>query len=480
MGSQLGFWDWNIETGAVDRNEGCARMLGYTYEEIRHTVKQWADFIHPDDRGRAWQSIEDVLEGRLPMHRLEYRMLHKDGSIRWILDQASVMQRDAHGKALRMCGTHTDITEARKIQDELAEHREHLEQLVEQRTGELARAKLAAESASVAKSSFLANMSHEIRTPLNGVIGMAHLLRCSGLNETQAGQLDKLEASASHLLEVLNAILDLSKIEAGKLSLEEQPLRAEAVIANSLAMLEDRARSKGLQLTSEIEPVPTNLLGDLTRLQQGVLNYETNAIKFTEHGRVTLRLKVLDNQPDSTLLRFEVADTGVGIAPEVLPRLFSSFEQADTSTTRTHGGTGLGLAITRRLAELMGGAAGAESVPGQGSTFWFTARLNKQAMPPAQTALGAAQDARQLLASRHAGWRVLLAEDNEINREVAVYLLQDVGLAVDSAEDGVQAVDKARANDYALLLKWLDAPSGTAGYGLTRQSGCARVYLGRR
>ena len=258
---------------------------------------------------------------------------------------------------------------------------------------------------------------------------------------------------------MLNAILDLSKIEAGKLSLEEQPLRAEAVVANSLAMLEDRARSKGLQLISEIGPVPTNLLGDLTRLQQGVLNYASNAIKFTEQGRVTLRLKVVDNQPDSALLRFEVADTGIGIAPEALTRLFSSFEQADNSTTRTHGGTGLGLAITRKLAELMGGEAGVESVPGQGSTFWFTARLNKLATPPAEAAAATGQNAGQLLAGRHAGKRILLAEDNEINREVAVCLLEDVGLAVDTAADGLQALDKVKTNDYALVLMDMQMPN---------------------
>ena len=214
-GSELGFWDWDIAAGKVDRNEQWALMLGYTHDEIKNTTQQWSDFIYPDDRERAWDSIYAVIDGRSNFHRLEYRMLHKNGSIRWVFDQASVMQRDANGKPLRMCGTHTDVTALKQNAIELEQHRHHLMELVEAQTQDLRIAKEVAETANVAKSAFLANMSHEIRTPLNAITGMAHILHRSGLTLQQSDKLDKIEAAGNHLLEIINAVLDLSKIEAG-------------------------------------------------------------------------------------------------------------------------------------------------------------------------------------------------------------------------------------------------------------------------
>lgn len=378
-GADLGFWDWDISAGTVDRNERWASMLGYSHEEIRHTAQQWTDFIHPDDRARAWDSINAVLEGRAAMHRLEYRMLRKDGSIIWILDQAGVMQRDADGKPMRMCGTHTDITELKATQEELRQHRRNLEQLVDQRTHELTVAKDAAEAANVAKSAFLANMSHEIRTPLNAITGMAHLLRRSGLTPQQLDRLDKIEAASKHLLDIINAVLDLSKIEAGKFALDSAPLSVGGILENVVTMLSQNAASKGIALTIDA-PVPAELLrGDATRLQQALLNYAANALKFTEQGRVVLRVREEARTEATVTLRFEVEDTGIGIAPEILPKLFGAFEQADNSTTRKYGGTGLGLAITRKIAELMGGSVGVSS------TFWFSAVLVKDRPDAAPT-----------------------------------------------------------------------------------------------
>ncbi|WP_319240044.1 PAS domain S-box protein [uncultured Propionivibrio sp.] len=377
-GADLGFWDWDIAAGSVDRNERWALMLGYSHEEIRRTAQQWTDFIHPDDRARAWESINAVLEGRASMHRLEYRMLRKDGGIVWILDQARVMQRDADGKPLRMCGTHTDITELKATQEELRQHRRHLEELVDQRTHELTVAKDAAEAANVAKSAFLANMSHEIRTPLNAITGMAHLLRRSGLTPQQTDRLDKIEAAGHHLLEIINAVLDLSKIEAGKFVLESAPVNVVGVLENVRTMLAQNAGSKDVELSIEAFAPGDRLLGDATRLHQALLNYTANALKFTEQGRVILRVREEARTDKTVTLRFEVADTGIGIAPEILPKLFGAFEQADNSTTRRYGGTGLGLAITRKIAELMGGSVGVTSTPGEGSTFWFTAVLRKE------------------------------------------------------------------------------------------------------
>jgi len=324
----------------------------------------------------------------------------------------------------------------------------------------LAAAKEAAEAANVAKSTFLANMSHEIRTPMNGILGMASLLRRGGVTPTQAAQLDRIDSAADHLLGIINDILDISKIEAGKLVLDEAPVAIDSLLANVRSILAERARAKGIALQVDAAALPCAVSGDPLRLQQGLLNFATNAVKFTERGSVTLRVRVQEEAADSILLRLEVEDTGIGVPPETLSRLFSAFEQADSSITRKYGGTGLGLAITRHLAEMMGGEAGAESAPGKGSTFWFTARLKKGTGPQETSATGAATDAdaERHLQQNFAGAKVLVVDDEPVNREVAKMLLEDTGLDIRIATDGEQAVAMAGTEGFDAILMDMQMP----------------------
>jgi PAS domain S-box-containing protein len=462
-GAELGFWDWNILTGEVERNERWANMLGYTFEEIRQTPQQWTDFIHPDDRDSAWRSINDVLEGRTKSHKAEYRMLCKDGSIKWILDQANVIQKDADGKPIRMSGTHTDITERHQAELQVIQLNISLEERVRQRTADLetsnrllTQAKIQAESANVAKSAFLANMSHEIRTPLNGIMGMAQILRREGATPQQLKRIETINTSAQHLLGVINNVLDLSKIEAGKFTLEEVPIDIDNLLADVSAILNEWATTKGISLRTESVALPCPLLGDSTRLQQALLNFANNAVKFTEHGSVTLRTRLENETADAVMLRFEVIDTGIGIPPETMSRLFGAFEQADNSMSRKYGGTGLGLAITRHMAELMGGEAGAESTAGAGSTFWFTVNLKKSAA--SHVAAKTSGNAEAELRQHYAGQRILVVDDEPINREIALSQLEDVDFTVDTAEDGEAAIALAETRHYAAILMDMQMP----------------------
>ncbi len=370
----------------------------------------------------------------------------------------SVFSVAAYQPAPKQCSvTFDNITERIRTEEEILRLNVQLERRVAERTAELTVARGKAEAASAAKGAFLANMSHEIRTPMNTIMGLTHLLKHEVGPGRQHERLAHIDDAAQHLLSLIDNVLDMSKIEAGRLNLEQHAFELRELLADVVTLTGATALAKGIRFDVDTDDVPTRLLGDVTRLRQALINYVNNAVKFTETGYIALRALRLQESETELVVRFEVEDSGVGIDPEVLPRLFGAFEQADASITRKYGGTGLGLAITRQLAEAMGGLAGAQSQPGVGSLFWFSARLTK--CPGASAAdnplahfdpvahLGAKLDAR-----------VLLVEDNDINREVAVELLRVVGLTVVTAANGREALEKARAETFDLILMDVQMP----------------------
>jgi two-component system, sensor histidine kinase and response regulator len=593
-------------------NPAFTRLFGYEQSEVIGRDPSFFYANTADYHGVGALSFRQALDDRNAIFEMRYR--RKDGTLFWA-ESAGVGIYDDAGQPFGVIGLHVDVSARHDAEERLQRSHAELAELVVQRTAELARAnELLARRASLAdeanraKSAFLANMSHEIRTPMNAIIGLTHLLSQEVRDPQHRDRLTKIDGAAKHLLRVINDILDLSKIEAGKMTLHEADFAIEDVMASALEMVSAAAQDKGLELVLDADHLPQHARGDATRISQALINLLANAVKFTDAGWVRLRGAVVADDGHRLELRFEVQDTGPGIEAARLAMLFEPFEQADTSHARRHGGTGLGLALTRHLAQMMGGDAGAASVVGQGSTFWIRVNLahaehastraepvslaglralivddlpealaaeaerlvlfgmDVKTAPSGEAALALVQDeyaagrtfdavlvdwrmpgldgiatlaalrrllgagmpptilftafsdpglrerasevgchevldkptspsalmdtlvrllrqrataalpavasdratAALQLSQRHAGQRVLLVEDNPVNREVATELLRRVQLDVETADDGARAVELASARAYDLILMDVQMP-GIDGLEATRR-----------
>lgn len=423
-----GTWSWDIKNDVMTWDEAMYHLFDLQ-PGVALYFNKIQNMIHPEDRERVRESFEKSMQSDNDELYGEYRVIHQDNSIHYLHSQGKVY-RDENNTPVRMIGVCWDITKIKEYEAELKQAKIDAEHLAED-----------AKAANTAKSAFLASMSHEIRTPLNGVIGMTNLLFDTRLNREQREYVKTIRVSGEALLSVINDILDFSKIESKRMELEQIDFDLHEMIQEIIDMFAPQVLSKGVAIGGHIESrVPEWFTGDPTRLRQVLTNFLSNGVKFTDHGEISLRVKLEKKEGHIATLCFEVQDSGIGISPEVLSRLFQPFTQGDTSTSRKYGGTGLGLVIAKKLIELMGGELYIESALGEGSRFWFRIPLHECERPIPKIEL--------IMPEKFQGKRILCIDDNAINREILQHELEELKLKCDVAVNA--------ANGLSLLRKSFD------------------------
>jgi PAS domain S-box-containing protein len=474
----IGYWDWDIDQDILFWDDRMYELYGVTKKsDARLVYDIWANGMHPDDRKDIETLVQQVLLGQAE-YDAEYRVIHPDRSIHFIKAYGTLL-RDAQGVPKSMIGVNFDISDRKQAEFALIE------------------AKEAAEAATKAKGAFLANMSHEIRTPMNGVLGMAQLLETTELDEEQADFVKTIKDSGDALLSIINDILDFSKIESGMLAIEEWEFDLEDVIGGVCQLLNSQAIAKQINLQYAIAPhVPANVIGDRHRLRQILLNLIGNAIKFTQSGGVTVSItSSSDPSSNKYILKFAIADTGIGIKGDRIDQLFQPFTQADASISRKYGGTGLGLAISKLLVELMGGTIWVESLghiggkpvldwqsasttedSNQGSTFHFTIAVSASEIEQEAIASRQISSTKEIFIDPQLAEKfplqILLVEDNQFNQLIATTFLAKLGYQIDLANNGLEALQAIQNHSYDLILMDMQMPEmdGLTATKLIRQS----------
>jgi PAS domain S-box-containing protein len=425
--AEMSISDWHIPSGRILFDENWRRVLGYAEDEVRQTLEFWDSLIPPDDQPAIMEAQTRYFEGQVPLFEVEYRMRAKDGSFHWVLERAKLVERAPDGSPTHLSGILLDITERKATEARLQNAIETEKELRQQ-----------AQAGERAKSEFLAAMSHEIRTPMNGVLGFADLLSQTQLDPPQRDYVHTIRRSGGALLQILDDILDYSRLEAGRLRFDSVPFSLRQMLANVGDLMSPAAHNKGLMLETKISPnLPDRFEGAADRLQQVLLNLVGNAIKFTAHGSVIVGVRRVDADESC---EFFVRDTGIGISASQIRNIFEPFMQADASLARRYGGTGLGLAISRRFVQMMGGKLDVESVPGAGSNFHFTIRLQqihvvfRPSLPEPPFVADPAFAVRYPLS-------ILVAEDDAVNRKLMVRVLRNLGYSTFVAGDGREAVE---------------------------------------
>ncbi len=421
-------------------NHEISNVLGYAPHDLENMDPRLLEkVLHPEDRQKVRRFFQDISDARdSEVRDIEYRVSGADGQWRWLHSRITPFTRNAQGRVTQVLGYALNISRLKQTEAELETAREQ------------------AEKASQAKSAFLASMSHEIRTPLNAVIGMAQLLKDTRLNQQQADYLKTLHCAADSLLALLNELLDFSRIEAGKIALENRPFDLKRTVGQVFRMLRPPADRKSNRLSFNFSSeVPRYLQGDPLRLKQVLINLINNAIKFTDQGDIRLLVQQERRSEERVLLRFTITDNGAGIDQQRLKSLFSPFCQEDSSVWRKYGGTGLGLSIAKQLAEKMGGDIGARSEKGRGSVFWFTAWFE-----PASEAALAGKEKKPVFLPREqrSRFRILAAEDNPANQKVLQLTLDKLGFCSDMVEDGQAVLEKLKVRQYHLILMDVQMP----------------------
>ena len=443
-GSNDGIFDWNFQTKQIYWSPQYKAMLGYEDEEIRGDEETFRKLLHPEDSTAFWESFNNYINGSLSEFACVFRMIHKSGRSVWINGRGKALF-DENGRPLRFIGAHTDISYIKEHERQLKEERDR------------------AERASLAKGEFLAHMSHEIRTPLTAVSGIAEIFSQTEntLEENHRKLVRTLKTSTETLKELITDILDFSKIESGEVELHNQKFTLGELFQQVISIMTVKAAEKDLEFAFDFNEVKnTSFLGDKQRIRQILINLVGNAIKFTESGSVSVRASI-EPIAESHILRVDVIDTGIGIAPESLPVIFEKFRQADASVSRRYGGTGLGLPISKSLAEIMGGTIKVKSAPGEGSTFTlilpFTAMSDRETLD-VNDVIRVQKLNDRLRAAIGEKRKVLLVEDYEGNVVVLSYILNSLNCAYDVAHTGLEAVQMWKDRHYDLILMDVQMP----------------------